>query len=100
MKINIGDEYRIRTDEYQFIVEKKGIVEAGRLTKEENIGKEKWSILGYYGDIDFALKSIARNVLISNDDINVIIDKLNLIQSEIKGIKNLLEVRRNDLSIK
>lgn len=97
MKINIGDEYRIRTDEYQFIVEKKVIVKAGILTKEENIGKEKWNVLGYYGNIDSALKSIAKNVLISNDDINVIIDKLNLIQSEIKDIKSLLEVRRSDL---
>lgn len=38
MKINLGD-YRIESDERQFIVQAKKIIEDGNLTKEENIGK-------------------------------------------------------------
>ena len=39
MKINIGD-YKIETDERQFIVKAKTIVKESKMTKAENVGKE------------------------------------------------------------
>ncbi len=41
MKIKLGD-YLIESDERQYIVKVKKIVEESRLTKKENIGNEYW----------------------------------------------------------
>ena len=41
MKIKVGD-YLIESDERQYIVKVKKIVEESRLTKKENIGNEYW----------------------------------------------------------
>ncbi len=41
MKIKLGD-YLIESDERQYIVKIKKIVEESRLTKKENIGNEYW----------------------------------------------------------
>lgn len=86
MKINIGD-YLIETDERQFIVKAKKIVEESRLTKEENIGKEYWQAIAYCTTLDSALKFIPQQVLRSNEDILVIKEKLKQIDEDIKAIE-------------
>ncbi|MDK0675361.1 hypothetical protein P5E99_15635 [Clostridium perfringens] len=40
MKIDIGN-YRITSDERQFIIQSVGYVTESKVTKEENIGKKK-----------------------------------------------------------
>lgn len=39
MRLDLG-KYIIQTDEVQFVVKEKKVVQPGKLTKEENIGKE------------------------------------------------------------
>ncbi len=41
------ENYRMKTDSRQFVVQKRKVVQAGRFTKEENIGKEYWEDEAY-----------------------------------------------------
>lgn len=100
MKLDISNEYRICTDEFQFIVQQKKVVQENKLTNPENIGKEYWKDIAYCNSLDFALKFICKNVLLTNDDINVIIDKLNEIESKIEEIEKYLSIKRNVSKIK
>ena len=86
MRVEISN-YIIETDSLQFILKEKGIVQESRLTKAENVGKEKETTLGYYTKFEDALKAIPQEVLKSNDDINAIKDKLDQIKADIKQIK-------------
>lgn len=69
MEINIGD-YKLVTNDNNFIIQKKKIIRAGKLTKPENIGKEVWSDDGYFSNFDSALKYVSNRVLLDNDDIS------------------------------
>lgn len=89
MKITIGD-YKIESDSKCFILKGKRIVQESKLTKEENIGKEAWSILGYYTTVDSLLGAIPKQILLDNDDLKTIIQKLGLINLQIKEIKKVL----------
>lgn len=91
MKINIGD-YLIETDERQFIVKAKKVVEESRLTKEENIGKEYWQPVAYCTSFDSALKFIPQQVLRGNNEIVVIKEKLMQIQADIKSLGNSINI--------
>lgn len=84
--------YKIITDDKQFIVQKKRIVEAGRLTKAENIGKEHFQDVAYYTSFDSALQFLARSIVLDNDDLLVIKEKLNLLESEIKEFCDMLKI--------
>ena len=86
MKINIGD-YSITSDNLQFIVSRKNIVKEGVFTKEENIGKEVYKPIAYCCKFQEALSYIPNDVLKTNDDINIIMDKLNQIHEDIKQIQ-------------
>ena len=98
MIINLSNEYKIVTDEFQFIVQRMSITQAGANTKEENIGKEVWKDLGYFPKINSALKFVAKNILLSNNDLDIIINKLNLLDIKIEEIRSLLEnTRINEL---
>ncbi|CAG7840018.1 hypothetical protein CLOHAE12215_01434 [Clostridium haemolyticum] len=77
------DGYKIVTDDKQFIVQKKKVIQAGRLTKEENIGKEYWEDFKYFTNLNFALKFIKKTILLDNDDLNIIMEKLNQLEDKI-----------------
>lgn len=89
MKITIGD-YKIESDSKCFILKGKRIVQESKLTKEENIGKEAWSTLGYFTSVDSLLRAIPKQILLDNDDLKTISEKLSLINLEITEIKKLL----------
>lgn len=94
MKINIGD-YLIETDERQYTVKIKKVVEEGINTKEENIGKEYWQSIGYFGTFKSALKFIPQQAVRSNDDISIIMDKLSEIERDIKAIDEHIKENEN-----
>lgn len=85
------DNYKLRTDERQFIISKKRIVKAGHFTKEENIGKPVWEDIKYYTDVKFAFKFLGNSVLLDNDDITVIKEKLDLLTNKIDEFCKLLK---------
>lgn len=85
MKINIG-EYTIESDNLQFIVKEKGIVQESKFTKAENVGKEKEKVVAYCTKFEDALKFIPQQVLKTNDDISVVMNMLRQIKADIKAI--------------
>lgn len=90
MKINLGD-YRIESDSNCFILKSKKVVQESKLTKEENIGEERWVTVGYYTNIDKLLEAIPRQILLDNDDLKEISKKLGVLSIKISGIKMALE---------
>lgn len=90
MKIKLGD-YLIESDERQYIVKVKKVVEEGRLTKKENIGKEYWQPIAYCTGFDSALKFIPEQALRSNEDILAIKEKITQIHEHSKEYKKIEE---------
>jgi hypothetical protein len=85
MKLQIGN-YLIESDSLQFIVKEKGKVQESRFTKAENVGKEKEKAIAYLTKFEDALKFIPQEVLRTNDDISIIMDKLSQIQRDIQAL--------------
>ena len=86
MDIKIGD-YQITSDSFQFVVNKIGTVQEGRLTKTENVGKETLKPVAYCTKFEDVLKYIPQDILRTNEDINIIMDKLNEIQGYIQSLE-------------
>ncbi|KEI81173.1 hypothetical protein [Clostridium botulinum] len=84
-------DYRVKTDSRQFVVQKRKVVQAGRFTKKENIGKEYWEDEAYCTSLNFALKLLRKKVLLDNDDLKVIVNKLNQLESKIDEFTSLLK---------
>lgn len=86
MQIKVG-EYLVTSDSMQFIVNKIGTVQESRLTNAENVGKETSKVIAYCTKFEEVLKYIPNDTIKSNDDINIIVDKLNSIQGDIQALK-------------
>lgn len=82
MKVKIGD-YFIESDERQYKVKFYMGVD-----KE---GNDTYKTLAYCTSIYSALKFVPQSVLKSNDDISIILKKLEQIQADIKEYKNIEE---------
>lgn len=86
MKIDIGD-YRIISDERQFIIQSVGYVTESKVTKKENIGKEKTKNIAYYRSFKNVLKYLANKIVLDNDDTKIILDKLNELERKIDNME-------------
>lgn len=86
MKIDIGN-YRIISDERQFIIQSIGYVTESKVTKKENIGKEKTKNLAYYRSFKNVLKYLANKIVLDNDDTKIILDKLNELERKIDNME-------------
>ncbi|WP_221400478.1 hypothetical protein [Clostridium perfringens] len=86
MKIDIGD-YRIISDERQLIIQSVGHVTESKVTKKENIGKEKTKNLAYYRSFKNVLKYLANKIVLDNDDTKIILDKLNELERKIDNME-------------
>jgi GTP:adenosylcobinamide-phosphate guanylyltransferase len=98
MILDFGD-YQIKSDERQFIVYRKKVTQLNNKTKPENIGKEFWEPEGYYTDLNHALKYIGRRVLLDNDDLSAVKERLELLEAQIAGFTKELEVKINGKNI-
>lgn len=90
MKLNLGD-YKIESDSNCFILKAKKVVQESKLTKEENIGEERWVTVGYFSQVDKLLEAVPRQILLDNDDLKEISKKLGVLSIKIGGIKMALE---------
>lgn len=88
MKINIGD-YLIETDERQFVVKiNKTVTDK----KSENYGQQYVQNLAYCTTFNSALKFIPQQVLRSNDEISIIMNKLKQIEADIEALPKLIKI--------
>jgi hypothetical protein len=83
MIIEIDKDYRIITDENQYIVQRAKITKASKQTKPENIGKPKWINIAYVSSITFALRFICKNITLLDNDTQSILAKLDNVYSRI-----------------
>lgn len=86
MKIKLGD-YFIETDERQYKVKKY-------IGKDKD-GKDLYKSIAYCTQLCETLKFIPQQVVRSNDDISVILSKLNEIEQEIKAIDKYIKENEN-----
>jgi hypothetical protein len=54
MEVQLNDEYRISSDSFNFILERKGVVQEG-----EKTGAVKWTQVGFYPTIKATLEDFA-----------------------------------------
>lgn len=92
MILKLNDDYRIETDEKNFILQKKRVVEKGA-----NAGEIIWDNLGYYGNkIDWAIAGCIRHGLMKSEVEGLeliqdflykftadVVDKMELLQPEV-----------------
>ena len=83
MKIELGN-YLIESNELCYTVKIKRVKEASEKTKEENVGEEYYSNIGYYTSLESALRKIPEHLIMTNDDVKEIKEKLKDIEFEIK----------------
>lgn len=81
MNIKVGN-YLIESDSLQFIVKEKKIKQDG-----EKKGEEYFVNKGYCCKFEDVLKFVCDEVLRSNDDISLILDKLTQIQADIQALE-------------
>ncbi len=64
MILQLDNNYRITTEEYNFILQRKMDPEKNpRKGKKANTSAEKWKNIGYWGDLSQLLASYTRQVL-------------------------------------
>ena len=69
------------------------VIQASETTKKENVGKENWTNIGYFPRLEQSIRFVSKHILLTNDDLSTIIDKLNNIEIQLKGIDIMLELR-------
>ena len=94
MELNLG-EYKIITDERNFIVQKKRATKAfdnGHIkTKEENVGKVNYIDIAYCSTLEQALRFIENRIMIDNNDIVEIKKELIRLENNIREFIGLLK---------
>ena len=97
MKMDLVD-VRITTDEFQFVVQKLSIIQATKegskiKTKPENVGKSVWSNIAYCSTLNQALKHVGKKIVLENNDLEVIVEKLEELENTIAKFTGIFEVR-------
>jgi dTDP-glucose pyrophosphorylase len=95
MILDLGN-YKVVTDDLQFIVQERKVVQEGRLTKKENVGKEIWKDVAYCSSLKSSLKFLSKKVLMNNEDINVVVRELKVLQGKIEGVAKLFELESSE----
>lgn len=91
MRLDLG-KYVIETDEVQFLVKEKRIVQPGKRTKKENVGKPVEKDLAYCSSFENALKFLSKRAFIDNEDIRDVVKETKVLQSKIEGLTQLFEL--------
>lgn len=84
MELQINKDYRIVSDSSNFVLERRGI------SKDK---KEIWSVIGYYGDLEWLYSGCIKNGLMVQDlsGPKEIIDYLKKIEKDIKVSLSLIK---------
>lgn len=91
MKLDLG-KYQIVTDDCQFVVQEKKIIQEGKFTKAENVGKEVVKDLAYCSSLEYALKFLCKKACIDNNDINDVVKEIKNLEDKIEGFAKALHL--------
>lgn len=96
MKFELRD-FLIESDSFCYTLYKKEkrkkTTVAGKTTAPEKVGEEILVQVGYFPTIDSAMRRMGDSVVKENDDIEVVIEKLDNLEREIFEISNKLNLR-------
>jgi len=98
MELLLGNDLRITTDEFQFMLQKMSIVQATpegskkKKTLEKNVGNIVWVTTAYCSSLEQVLNHVANKILLDNDDLKVIKAKLNELQCTINNFTGILKI--------
>lgn len=92
MEVEFKNGYKIVTDNLQFIVQKRKVIQAGAKTKEANIGNVVYENVAYCSTLEFALRTIGQKLVLEINDIQEIKKALNSLEREITAMTELLEI--------
>lgn len=99
LDIKIDNDYKIVSDEHNFILQCKRIITGnnikGKQAKPENIGKEIWDDDGYYRTIrqlleDYARKKTLKSNAKTFEELFKVLNEIKKIIMSIKDIDNLI----------
>ena len=97
MKADLGDYLISSTKgDLSLTLYRKEKIQACKFTNEENIGKEKLVEIGSFGSLFFLFKAVSKYIVIDNEDLSTIIDKLNEIELITKEIQRELNIERSN----
>ena len=91
MIIEIDGNYRIITDEMQYVVQRSNIIKASKTANKENVGKTKWVNVAYLTNIDKALRFICKNITLLDNDTKSILAKLEVVYKRIEELDITLQ---------
>jgi hypothetical protein len=93
LELQINQDYRIRTDEYNIILEKSRIPETGNMK-----GQIVWDTMGYYPDFDWAFRAMIKCNIFKSDlrDIESIIATIDSATHDIKECLSEANLKRLD----
>ena len=95
MEVVINDDWKITTDKWNFIVEKRSVV-----TKKgsANLGKSFWKQEAYYPTLEQAFNAIVDRCLwrTRSDSMEDILDLLREVQTDIKNCRERLTIQKGD----
>lgn len=93
MELQINLEYRVRTDEYNIFLEKRRIAQKGKTA-----GQEAWDIVGYYPEIEWALRAMIKCEILRNDlhGVQAIVNAVERAVGEIKTALSESNIKRLD----
>ena len=101
MEIKLSNEYQIISNDVEFITQRLVITKTIKTIKNEDGTetiihgtKPTWKNIGFFGNINHCLRMVAKNILLTNKDLDIIINKLNLLDIKIEEIRELLENTR------
>jgi hypothetical protein len=89
MKIELNDDWRIKTDPCNFTIEERSVVKEGK-TK----GEEKWTAVGHYTSLDNALNGFLKHSMLRSD-----VDSLEGLKSLISSVRDIVDNVRNGLKL-
>jgi len=92
MKVEFKNGFRIESDSLQFVVTQRKVVQAGAKTKKENVGNIVYTHVAYCPTLEFALKSIGRQLCLEIDELQDIKIALNSLEREIAAMTKELQV--------
>jgi len=89
MIMQLGKEYQIVTNSNEFAAQR--FITTTTTVENKTVTNTSWKTIGFYPQINQALRCVSKNILLMNDDLDVIINKLNLLDIRIEEIHSLLE---------
>lgn len=93
MELQINNNYRVRTDELNVMLEKRRVAQKGK-----SEGTEVWETVGYYPEFEWALREMLRRGILQSDlyGVKAIVDAIEVFAEDVKKALSESNIKRLD----